>query len=174
MRERKNKTIAFFHIIRALNNYRPSVLIEEGRKNRKGGQNVISALKKMEKQILEEIDSKIRDLIPGSEISEEGNKNFISYKILINGKDFGVSIVITNGRAVSITGKRSYIYQIKEKNCVQFNDDVRTKYPAFQIYGGNGNFSVGRRFLFDSVDVLVSNVKEFNSVCEAVVLQFES
>ena len=128
----------------------------------------------MEKQILKGIDSKIRDLIPGSEISEERNKNFISYKILINGKDFDVSIVITNGRAVSITGKRSYIYQIKEKNCVQFNDDVRTKYPAFQIYGGNGNFSVGRRFLFDSVDELISNVKEFNSVCEAVVPQFES
>lgn len=128
----------------------------------------------MEKQILENLYSKLEGLITDPEVREEGDKNFISYNLSINDKDFDVSVVITNGRAVSITGKRSYIYQIKEKSCVQFNDGVREKYPVFQIYGGNGNLSIGRRFLFDSVDELVSNIKDFNFICEEVVPQFES
>ena len=127
----------------------------------------------MEKQILEELYGKLRELIPDFETREEGNKNYISYKMQINDKDFETSVVITNGRAVAITGKRTYIYQIKEKSCEQFNNEVQTRYPLFQIYGGNGNISVGRRLLFDSVDELVTNIREFNSVCKAVIPQFE-
>ena len=127
----------------------------------------------MEKQILEELSGKLRELIPDFETREEGNKNYISYKMQINDKDFETSVVITNGRAVAITGKRTYIYQIKEKSCEQFNNEVQTRYPLFQIYGGNGNISVGRRLLFDSVDELVTNIREFNSVCKAVIPQFE-
>ena len=67
----------------------------------------------MEKQILEELYGKLRELIPDFETREEGNKNYISYKMQINDKDFETSVVITNGRAVAITGKRTYIYQIK-------------------------------------------------------------
>ena len=127
----------------------------------------------MEKQILEELYGKLRELIPDFETREEGNKNYISYKMQINDKDFETSVVITNGRAVAITGKRTYIYQIKEKSCEQFNNEVQTKYPLFQIYGGNGNISVGRRLLFDSVNELITNIREFNSVCKAVIPQFE-
>lgn len=60
----------------------------------------------MEKQILEELYGKLRELIPDFETREEGNKNYISYKMQINDKDFETSVVITNGRAVAITGKR--------------------------------------------------------------------
>ena len=128
----------------------------------------------MEKQTLEELYAKFKELVTDPKFREDGNKVFISYKMQINDKDFDISVVITNGRAVAITGKRTYIYQIKEKSCEQFNDEIQTKYPSFQIYGGNGSFSVGRRFLFDSVDELVSNIKEFNSICEVSVPQFES
>ena len=63
----------------------------------------------MEKQILEELYGKLRELIPDFETREEGNKNYISYKMQINDKDFETSVVITNGRAVAITGK-AYLY----------------------------------------------------------------
>ena len=53
----------------------------------------------MEKQILEELYGKLRELIPDFETREEGNKNYISYKMQINDKDFETSVVITNGRA---------------------------------------------------------------------------
>lgn len=59
----------------------------------------------MEKQILEELYGKLRELIPDFETREEGNKNYISYKMQINDKDFETSVVITNGRAVAITGR---------------------------------------------------------------------
>lgn len=146
---------------------------DTGLSKKKGGQKFISA-KKMEKQTLEELYAKFKELVTDPELREDGNKVFISYKLQINDKDFDVSVVITNGRAVAITGKRTYIYQIREKSCELFNDEIQTKYPSFQIYGGNGSFSVGRRFLFDSVEELVSNIKEFNSICEASVPQFES
>lgn len=42
----------------------------------------------MEKQILEELYGKLRELIPDFETREEGNKNYISYKMQINDKDF--------------------------------------------------------------------------------------
>ena len=41
----------------------------------------------MEKQILEELYGKLRELIPDFETREEGNKNYISYKMQINDKD---------------------------------------------------------------------------------------
>lgn len=66
----------------------------------------------MEKQILEELYGKLRELIPDFETREEGNKNYISYKMQINDKDFETSVVITNGRAVAITGKRSLIWMV--------------------------------------------------------------
>lgn len=40
----------------------------------------------MEKQILEELYGKLRELIPDFETREEGNKNYISYKMQINDK----------------------------------------------------------------------------------------
>ena len=46
----------------------------------------------MEKQILEELYGKLRELIPDFETREEGNKNYISYKMQINDKDFECSL----------------------------------------------------------------------------------
>lgn len=58
---------------------------------------------------MEELYAKFKELVTDPKFREDGNKVFISYKMQINDKDFDISVVITNGRAVAITGKRTYI-----------------------------------------------------------------